>query len=50
MSKPNKVAILTAGGLAPCLNSAIGSLIERYTEIDPSIEIICYRSGYKGYC
>jgi pyrophosphate--fructose-6-phosphate 1-phosphotransferase len=48
MSKPNKVAILTAGGLAPCLNSAVGSLIERYTEIDPSIEIICYRGGYKG--
>jgi diphosphate-dependent phosphofructokinase len=48
MKKPNKVAILTAGGLAPCLNSAIGSLIERYTEIDPEIEIICYRSGYKG--
>ncbi len=48
MSKPKKVAILTAGGLAPCLNSAIGSLIERYNEIDPSIEIICYRSGYKG--
>ena len=48
MSKPKKVAILTAGGLAPCLSSAIGGLIERYTEIDPSIEIICYRSGYKG--
>jgi pyrophosphate--fructose-6-phosphate 1-phosphotransferase len=48
MSKPKKVAILTAGGLAPCLSSAIGSLIERYTEIDPTIEIICYRSGYKG--
>ena len=48
MNKPKKVAILTAGGLAPCLSSAIGSLIERYTEIDPSIEIICYRSGYKG--
>lgn len=46
--KPKKVAILTAGGLAPCLSSAIGALIERYTEIDPSIEIICYRSGYKG--
>ena len=46
--KPKKVAILTAGGLAPCLNSAVGGLIERYTEIDPSIEIICYRSGYKG--
>lgn len=48
MNKPKKVAILTAGGLAPCLNSAIGSLIERYNEIDPSIEIICYHSGYKG--
>lgn len=48
MSKPKKVAILTAGGLAPCLSSAIGSLIERYTEIDPTVEIICYRSGYKG--
>ena len=48
MNKPKKVALLTAGGLAPCLNSAMGSLIERYTEMDPSIEIICYRSGYKG--
>ncbi len=48
MNKPKKVAILTAGGLAPCLSSAIGSLIERYSEIDPSIEIICYRGGYKG--
>jgi pyrophosphate--fructose-6-phosphate 1-phosphotransferase len=43
-----KVALLTAGGLAPCLNSAVGGLIERYTEIDPSVEIICYRGGYKG--
>ncbi len=48
MNRPKKVAILTAGGLAPCLSSAVGSLIARYTEIDPSIEIICYRSGYKG--
>lgn len=48
MKKPKKVALLTAGGLAPCLNSAVGGLIERYTEVDPSIEIICYRSGYKG--
>ncbi|MFO7725245.1 MAG: pyrophosphate--fructose-6-phosphate 1-phosphotransferase [Oceanipulchritudo sp.] len=46
--KPKKVALLTAGGLAPCLNSAVGGLIERYNEIDPSVEIICYRSGYKG--
>ncbi len=43
-----KVGILTAGGLAPCLSSAIGGLIERYTELAPDVEIICYRSGYKG--
>jgi len=43
-----KVGILTAGGLAPCLSSALGGLIERYTEIAPEIEILCYRSGYKG--
>ena len=51
MSNPNtpkKVALLTAGGLAPCLSSAIGGLIERYTEIAPEVEIIAYRSGYKG--
>lgn len=43
-----KVALLTAGGLAPCLSSAVGGLIERYTELHPDIEIICYRGGYKG--
>lgn len=43
-----KVGILTAGGLAPCLSSAIGGLIERYTELAPQVEIICYRSGYQG--
>lgn len=48
MNKPKKVALLTAGGLAPCLNSAIASLIERYNAVDPTVEIICYRSGYKG--
>ncbi|MDR0353939.1 MAG: pyrophosphate--fructose-6-phosphate 1-phosphotransferase [Opitutaceae bacterium] len=47
-TRPKKVAILTAGGLAPCLSSAIGGLIERYTEIAPDIEIIAYRGGYKG--
>jgi len=46
--KPKKVALLTAGGLAPCLSSAVGGLIERYTEIAPDIEIIAYRGGYKG--
>ena len=29
-------------------SSAVGFLIEKYTAIDPSIEIICYLSGYKG--
>ena len=43
-----KVALLTAGGLAPCLSSAVGGLIERYTELYPEIEIIAYRGGYKG--
>ena len=43
-----KVAILTAGGLAPCLSSSIGHLIQRYTEISPTTEIICYFDGYKG--
>ncbi len=43
-----KVGILTAGGLAPCLSSAIGGLIQRYTEIAPDVEIICYKNGYWG--
>lgn len=43
-----RVGILTAGGLAPCLSSAIGALIESYTQKAPEIEILCYRSGYKG--
>lgn len=43
-----KVALLTAGGLAPCLSSAVGGLIERYTEVAPDIEIIAYRGGYQG--
>jgi pyrophosphate--fructose-6-phosphate 1-phosphotransferase len=48
-NKPvERVGILTAGGLAPCLSSAIGGLIERYTELHPDIGILCYRGGYKG--
>jgi pyrophosphate--fructose-6-phosphate 1-phosphotransferase len=47
-ARPKKVALLTAGGLAPCLSSAVGGLIERYTEIAPEIELIAYHSGYKG--
>jgi diphosphate-dependent phosphofructokinase len=44
----NKVAMLTAGGVAPCLSSAIGGLIERYTQVAPEVEIIAYRYGYEG--
>ena len=43
-----RVALLTAGGFAPCLSSAVGGLIERYTEIAPEVEIIAYRHGYHG--
>ena len=43
-----KVALLTAGGLAPCLSTAVGGLIQKYTEVDPSIEIIGYLNGYHG--
>jgi pyrophosphate--fructose-6-phosphate 1-phosphotransferase len=42
------VAILTAGGLAPCLSSAVGGLIERYSEVAPNVRIIAYRNGYAG--
>jgi len=43
-----RVALLTAGGFAPCLSSAVGGLIERYNELDPTIEIIAYQHGYHG--
>ena len=44
----DKVAILTAGGMAPCITSTIGRLIKKYTEIVPDTEIIGYLNGYKG--
>ncbi len=43
-----RVALLTAGGYAPCLSSAVGGLIERYTQLAPEIEIIAYKHGYQG--
>ena len=42
------VALLTAGGLAPCLSSAVGGLIERYTAVAPDVRIIAYQNGYAG--
>jgi pyrophosphate--fructose-6-phosphate 1-phosphotransferase len=44
----NTVAMLTAGGLAPCLSAAVGGLIERYSEIAPDVRIVAYRNGYAG--
>lgn len=43
-----RVALLTAGGYAPCLSSAVGGLIERYNELVPDVEIIAYKHGYWG--
>jgi pyrophosphate--fructose-6-phosphate 1-phosphotransferase len=49
MSKQvKKVGILTAGGLAPCLSSAIGYLIDEYSRVAPNVEIIGYVNGYMG--
>lgn len=45
---PKKVAMLTAGGLAPSLSSAVGGLIQRYTELLPETEIIGFINGYAG--
>ena len=41
-------ALLTAGGFAPCLSSAVGGLIQRYTALAPDVEIIAYTYGYHG--
>src|SRR5690606_39834357 len=43
-----RVALLTGGGFATCLSSAVGGLIGRYTEIAPEVEIIAYQHGYHG--
>ncbi|GMA39625.1 pyrophosphate--fructose-6-phosphate 1-phosphotransferase [Mobilicoccus caccae] len=43
-----RVALLTAGGFAPCLSSAVGGLIERYSAVAPDVEIIAYKHGYQG--
>ncbi|MFL3007986.1 MAG: pyrophosphate--fructose-6-phosphate 1-phosphotransferase [Candidatus Neomarinimicrobiota bacterium] len=43
-----KIAFLTAGGIAPCLSSSIGALIEKYNEIAPDAQLIGYLNGYQG--
>jgi pyrophosphate--fructose-6-phosphate 1-phosphotransferase len=44
----HKIALLTAGGLAPCLSAAVGGLIKRYNEKLPEAPIVGYLSGYDG--
>lgn len=48
MKEVKKVAFLTAGGLAPCLSSSIGFLIDEYTKRSPNVEMIGYVNGYMG--
>jgi hypothetical protein len=43
-----KIAMLTAGGLAPCLSSAVAELIGRDSELVPDVEMISYLGGYRG--
>ena len=43
-----KVAILTSGGIAPCLSASIGGLVEKYNQLDSDIEILGYMHGYRG--
>mgnify|MGYP001214733735 CR=1 FL=1 len=43
-----RVAMLTAGGYAPCLSAAVGGLIQRYSEQLPDVELIGYLHGYHG--
>ena len=43
-----KIAFLTAGGIAPCLSSSIGALIEQYAKSKPDAEMIGYLNGYRG--
>ena len=43
-----KIAFLTAGGIAPCLSSSIGALIEQYAKRKPEVKMIGYLNGYSG--
>lgn len=43
-----RIGILTSGGLAPCLSSAVASLTEQWATVEPTAEIVGYRNGYAG--
>ena len=47
------VALMTSGGLAPCLSSSVAHLIAHWKEAKDTgkisgLNIRCYRDGYKG--
>ena len=44
----HKIAMLTAGGLAPCLSAAVACLIQRYSSTLPDAPMIGYLNGYAG--
>ena len=44
----DRIALLTAGGFAPCLSASVGGLIRHYSRVAPEREIIAYRHGYEG--
>ena len=43
-----RIALLTAGGFAPCLSAAVAGLVRRYSQVLPEAEIIAYQYGYHG--
>ena len=43
-----KVALLTSGGIAPCLSASIGRLASQYYNQYSDVQIIGYLHGYKG--
>ena len=46
--KKHKIALLTAGGLAPCLSAAVGYLITDYSKKLLKVEINGYMGLLKG--
>jgi len=48
MARARRIGILTSGGLAPCLSSAVASLTERWAAMEPSAVLVGYRDGYAG--
>ena len=43
-----KIAFLTSGGNAPCLNSSIGRLLYNFSKLDNDIVAIGYLNGFAG--